>query len=103
MTPQPPYAAVIFTSKRTAEEAGYAEAAARMEALAASAPGYLGHRAARGPDGLGITVSYWRTREDADAFRRQPDHRAVQAEGRSAWYDWYVSETAVVERVRTMP
>ena len=94
---------MIFTSKRTADTAGYAEAAARMDALAASAPGYLGHRSARGPDGVGITVSYWRTREDADAFRREPSHRAVQAEGRSAWYDWYVSETAVVGRVRTGP
>ena len=50
-TPDPPYVAVIFTSLRTDEDLRprpadrgdvYAEAATRMEALAAAQPGYLG-------------------------------------------------------------
>ena len=93
---------VIFTSQRTggADDA-YDEAAERMGALAAASEGYLGHRSARGADGLGVTVSYWRTAEDADAFRQVPEHRAVQVEGRTHWYEWYVSEVAEVRSVRT--
>ncbi|WP_410795920.1 antibiotic biosynthesis monooxygenase family protein [Parvularcula sp. LCG005] len=70
-----------------------------MEKLAAEQPGYLGHVSARGADGVGITVSYWRTREDIAAFRAVKDHLRVQAAGRAGWYDWYVSESALVERV----
>ena len=39
-TPDPPYAAVIFTSLRTPGDDGYGAAAARMEELAAQQPGY---------------------------------------------------------------
>ena len=73
-----------------------------MEGLARAAPGYLGHRSVRDESGLGVTLSYWRTPEDAEAFRRHPAHRAVQGQARAAWYDWYVSEVAVVRSVRTM-
>jgi hypothetical protein len=56
------YYAVIFTSLRTEGDQGYAEAAERMLALAREQPGFLGIESARGDDGLGITVSYWRAR-----------------------------------------
>lgn len=94
--PAPPYCVVVFTSKRSADGAGYAEAADRMASLAKAAPGHLGHVSVRGADGVGVTLSYWSSREDAEAFRRLPDHRAAQARGRTAWYDWYVSEVTVV-------
>ena len=58
--PEPPYYAVVFTSlRREAPGDGYGETAARMEELAREQPGFLGIDSARGPDGLGITVSYW--------------------------------------------
>ena len=41
-TPQPPYYAVIFTSRRTVGDDGYGAAADRMVELAAMQPGYLG-------------------------------------------------------------
>jgi hypothetical protein len=34
MTPEPPYYAVIFTSRRTPEDSGYGETADRMAELA---------------------------------------------------------------------
>lgn len=46
-TPEPPYYAVIFTSYRTEGDNGYAEMAARMVALAAEQPGFLGIESAR--------------------------------------------------------
>jgi heme-degrading monooxygenase HmoA len=96
--PEPPYYALIFTSQRTDGDAGYATTAARMVELAAAQPGYLGVENARGADGLGITVSYWRTLDDIVAWRRQLEHTAARNEGRSRWYSHYELRVARVER-----
>jgi heme-degrading monooxygenase HmoA len=93
------YVAVIFTNRRTDDdEEGYADTAARMEELAAEQPGYLGIESVRGPDGTGITVSYWATETDARNWKRQSEHVAAQAAGRDRWYDWYRVRVATVER-----
>ena len=97
-TPRPPYVAVIFTNLQTEELGGYAEAAARMEALAAEQPGYLGFEGSRTPGGLGIAVSYW---TDVDAARRWKDvaeHAEAQRLGRERWYASYRVRIATVER-----
>jgi len=96
--PQPPYYAVIFTSQRTPEDGGYGDMADRMVALAAEQPGYLGVESARGDDGLGITVSYWRSPEDIAAWRRNAEHRIARDTGRSDWYAHYTLRVAKVER-----
>lgn len=96
--PEPPYYAVIFTSQRTAVEAGYGDMADRMAALAAGQPGYLGAESARGDDGLGITVSYWRSPEDIAAWRRHAEHRIARDTGRRDWYAHYTLRIARVER-----
>lgn len=96
--PEPPYYAVIFTSQRSAVEQGYGDAAERMAALAALQPGYLGAESARGADGLGITVSYWRSMEDIAAWRRHLEHGTVREQGRSQWYEHYELRVARVER-----
>lgn len=41
-TPEPPYYAVIFTSRRASARGGYDEMADRMVELAAAQPGFLG-------------------------------------------------------------
>lgn len=90
--------AVVFTSLRTAGDEGYAQTAEEMVSLAAAQPGYLGMESARGEDGLGITVSYWR---DEDAIRRwkaQADHVAAQRAGRERWYRAYQVRVCRVER-----
>lgn len=96
--PEPPYYAVIFTSQRTSVDQGYAEMADRMVELAAAQPGYLGMDSARGADGLGITVSYWRSPEDIAAWRRHAEHRAARDSGRSDWYAHYTLHVTKVER-----
>ncbi|MBB4152713.1 heme-degrading monooxygenase HmoA [Sphingomonas jinjuensis] len=91
--------AVIFTSRLTGTDpAGYAEAASRMETLAAQQPGYRGIQSARGTDGLGITVSYWASEADAVAWRDQPDHAATREAGRARWYAEYQVVVAHVAR-----
>jgi heme-degrading monooxygenase HmoA len=96
--PEPPYYAVIFTSQRTPVDGGYGDMADRMVALAAEQPGYLGVESARGGDGLGITVSYWRSPEDIAAWRRNAEHQIARDTGRSDWYQHYTLRVAKVER-----
>ena len=57
VTPDPPYYAVIFTSRRTDVAEGYDDMSAKMVEMASQQPGFLGVESARGADGLGITVS----------------------------------------------
>jgi heme-degrading monooxygenase HmoA len=101
-TPEPPYTAVIFTSIRTDDGAAeYAQTSAAMAALAVVQPGYLGLESAR--DGLGITVSYWRTAHDARAWKAVAEHRLAQARGQGEWYRAYVVRIATVEREYVWP
>jgi heme-degrading monooxygenase HmoA len=95
-TPEPPYWAVIFTSTRTEDDAGYAETSARMLELAARQPGFLGVESAR--SGLGITISYWRDLDSIAAWKRNAEHLEAQRNGRVAWYRAYRTRICRVER-----
>lgn len=98
-TPQPPYFAVIFTSRRTAEDSdGYARMAEAMTALASSQPGYLGVESARDGAGFGITVSYWRDEESIAGWKRNAAHLAAQRGGHERWYEDFATRVARVER-----
>ena len=102
--PAPPYYAVIFSSKRNADdEAGYGEAAQRMVELAAQQPGFLGVESTRGDDGVGITVSYWESEAAIAAWKRQAEHAATRAYGRQHWYEHYELRVAKVERAYGKP
>jgi heme-degrading monooxygenase HmoA len=97
---EPPYTAVIFTSLRTeGDEAEYAAMAARMEALAAGQPGYLGIDAARDPvTRRGVTVSYWADESSARAWKAVAEHAEAQRLGRERWYAAYRVRVATVTR-----
>jgi heme-degrading monooxygenase HmoA len=91
--------AVIFLSQRTDDDAeGYAAAAAQMDAVAATQPGYRGMESVRGADQLGITVSYWADETSAKAWRDHPEHKAIRDLGRMRWYDRYELVVAEVTR-----
>ena len=77
-TLQPPYWAVIFTSQRTDGDRGYGHMADRMVELARAQPGFLGVESVRSADGLGITVSYWASKEAIVAWKRHADHQTAQ-------------------------
>lgn len=81
--------AVIFSSRRTALDDGYDDTAELMVELAQQQPGFQGVESTRGPEGLGITVSYWDSLEAIQAWKRQIDHRAAQRRGRLDWYSEY--------------
>lgn len=96
--PAPPYYAVIFSSLRTPGDHGYGETAARLAALARRQPGCLGMESARGPDGFGITVAYFKTEADIAAWKANADHLEGQRRGHAEWYQHYELRVAKVER-----
>lgn len=97
---RPPGAvAVIFLSRRNRRDPeGYRAASSAMEAEAARQPGYLGFDSVRDGEGGGITISWWASDAAARAWRAKSAHRAIQARGRSDWYDAYSVAVAEVTR-----
>jgi len=97
--PEPPYYAVIFSSRRNGhDEPGYAEAADRLFARVQQQPGFLGAESTRGADGFGITVAYFDTEASIRAWRDHDEHVAARARGRADWYEHFELRIARVER-----
>jgi len=93
-----PYYAVIFSSLRNEGDRDYEATADRMVELARTMPGYLGIESARGADGFGITVSYWRDDASIAAWRSYSEHVLAQERGKREWYTHYELRIARVER-----
>ena len=97
--PDPPYYAVIFTSVLREDAApGYEAMADAMLALAQTQPGYLGFETARGEDGLGFTVSFWKDEASIKAWKAVAKHQVAQTKGKQDWYAWFHVRVAKVER-----
>ena len=93
---QPPYYAVIFTTKMTDNLENYIETAQKMEDLAKLQKGYLGIEFARSE--IGITVSYWQTLDDITNWKNNIEHTEVRNLGREKWYKQYQLRICKVER-----
>lgn len=93
-----PYCAVIFTSCRKMDVAGYDEMAERMNKLSRAQPGFLGIQSVREASGHGITVSYWKRLDDVANWKRNVEHREAQSKGKSNWYSGYEIRICKVER-----
>jgi heme-degrading monooxygenase HmoA len=102
-TPEPPYYAVIFSSRRTAGDHGYAAMAETMMQMALAQPGCLGAESARDADGFGITVSYWADEASLVAWKQVAEHLVAQRLGRERWYAHYGLRVARVERAYSGP
>ena len=96
-TPKPPYYAVIFTSVRSQTDDGYADTAAKMVSLASDQPGFLGVESVRDPQGLGITVSYWKDTKSIRAWKNHSAHLKAQQFGKEKWYRSYKIRVAKVD------
>jgi heme-degrading monooxygenase HmoA len=94
-----PYYAVVFSSQRNfRDQDDYGRMAEKMIELAKVQNGFLGVESARGSDGFGITVSYWKSEEDIHAWKKDGEHRLAQELGRSQWYESFVTRVCKVER-----
>ena len=96
--PDLPYYAVIFTTRRTEGDHGYAAMADKMDKLATEQPGYIGIESTRSAAGLGITVSYWRDEAALTNWKKVSEHLLAQKLGRERWYEYYTLRVAKVER-----
>ena len=97
-TPLPPYYAVIFTNIRTSVTEGYEITANRMIELASQQPGYLGHESVRNSEGVGITISYWKSLDAISNWKAHTEHQLAQRQGRDQWYHSYKTRICLVER-----
>ena len=91
-----PYYAVIFTSAKTDNDAGYNEMSELMVELAKQQDGFLGVDSARNE--IGITVSYWKSLEAISTWKTHTDHLVAQKKGIKDWYAWYNVKICRVER-----
>lgn len=96
-TPEPPYYAVIAPAELAADVRGYPELASRLVALARETDGFLGIEACFEKD-FALAVSYWRTLEAIDAWRRRAEHVHAKELGKTKWFRSYVTRIAKVER-----
>lgn len=102
-TPEPPYYAAIFTSRRTEGDQGYEAMAQTMFELALQQPGCLGAESARDIDGLGITVAYFKDEASIGAWKQNARHLVAQRLGKERWYSHYELRVARVERAYSGP
>ncbi len=97
--PQSHYYAVIFTSTLTGKDLiGYSQVGTRMDELAQMQEGCLGLESSRNSQGLGITISYWKSLEAIQEWKMQAEHVVARELGRSVWYQSYRVRIAKVER-----
>jgi heme-degrading monooxygenase HmoA len=95
MTATTPYYAVIFTSVRTDEDNGYAEAAHAVLELARQQSGFIAFESARNE--TGISVSYWKDLDSIRAWKENAMHRNAQNRARE-WYKSFRVRICKVER-----
>jgi heme-degrading monooxygenase HmoA len=69
-----------------------------MTKLASEQSGYLGFESARGADGFGILVSFWKDEESIRVWKAVVDHVEAQRRGRQDWYSKYEIRVALVQR-----
>lgn len=96
-TPNPPYYAVIFCSKRTDGDNGYSKMSEKMVELASSQPGFLGVESARDLE-MGITVSYWKSLDAIKKWKEHAAHKVAQERGKKDWYESFALRVCKVER-----
>jgi glutathione S-transferase len=99
--PDGPCYAVIFSNQLRGVPADYGNVANRMSELARTMPGFLDVVSTRGPDGFGITVSYWSSLEAIANWRAHLEHAEAQRRGQADFYASYDLRITRVERRTT--
>ncbi|WP_026695242.1 antibiotic biosynthesis monooxygenase family protein [Peribacillus kribbensis] len=97
-TPEPPYYAVIFTSKRTEGDKGYGGMSEKLAELVQGEDGFLGMESVRDETGAGITVSYWKSLDAINEWRNHSVHKAAKKRGREEWYEGFALRITRVEK-----
>src|SRR5262245_15704810 len=78
---------VVFRSRLDpAASEDYGAAAARMDELAATMPGYIAHKTFAAEDGERLTLVEFESEETLAAWRMHPEHIDAQRRGRATFY-----------------
>ena len=88
--------AVIFTAHLQGPGPDYAALGERLRA-GAKRYGCLGINSVYESD-REITVSYWETLDQIQAWKQDPEHQEAQALGRSHWHRSYQVQVCAIER-----
>ncbi len=96
-TPQPPYYAVVAPAQLSADVQGYPQMALRLMEVAREVDGFLGIESCIHGH-FTIAVSYWRSLEAIEAWRRHSQHLLAKELGKTRWFESYVTRIARVER-----
>ncbi len=96
-TPEPPYYAVIAPAVLRDDVTGYGETARRLVELARELDGFLGIEACVTGQ-FSLAVSYWRSLEAIETWRRHGEHLIAKDLGRKRWFEAYATRIARVER-----
>lgn len=93
----------VFRNRKRADMdlAAYQADNARMEELARSQPGFISIKGFVAEDGEVVAISEWESEEAARAWGSHPEHAAVQARGRSDYYQAYKLYSCPDARVRS--
>jgi len=96
---------VVFRSRKRADIDApvYEAVAARMEALAARQPGYIGFKSYTADDGESIALSEWTDEAAALAWRKVAEHAEVQRRGRAEFYESYTLYAGEPVRIHHFP
>ena len=93
----------VFRSRlrEGAEDNGYPQLAADMEARAASMPGFVEFKTFVAGDGERVSIVVFESLEEQQAWRQHPEHRAAQDLGRERFYSEYTVTVCTELRTRT--
>ncbi len=97
-TPEPPYYAVIAPAVLHSDVQGYPATALRLMELAHEVDGFLGIESCVHGN-FSLAVSYWRSLEAIQAWRRHAEHLYAKDLGKTRWFSAYLTRIAKVERV----
>lgn len=97
-TPEPPYYAVIAPALLREDTKGYPQTAMRLVEIARGIDGFLGIESCF-QGNFAIAVSYWRSLEAIEEWKRNAHHLAAKEMGRTRWFEQYTTRIARVEKV----
>lgn len=89
--------AVIFRAVINQIDQEYTDTASRLRELARSKYGCIEFISLL-EGNHEITISYWPTEEQIQAWKQDPEHRAAQETGREKWYASYKVQISRIER-----
>ena len=87
--------AVIFRAEINELDEGYLEIAKRLRNLAVSKYGCIDFISLT-EGNKEISISYWKTKEEIEKWKKDPEHIQAQGLGKEKWYKSYTVQIAEV-------